>query len=62
MNSLDLTQKYKEKIVDEANLVFALNIDVLQELSESPFAAMWTLAVNSLNEKRLWPFPEINLL
>ena len=56
LNSLDLTQKQKEEIVDEANLVFALNIDVLQELSGSPFTAVWTLAVNSLKEKRLWPF------
>jgi len=56
LNELDLTQQQKEEIVDEANLVFALNIDVLQELSGSPLKAMMMLAVNSLKEKRLWPF------
>ena len=56
LNNLDLTQQQKEEIVDEANLVFALNIDVLQELEGSPLKAMLTLAVNSLKEKRLWPF------
>ena len=56
LNELDLTQQQKEEIVDEANLVFALNIDVLQELNGSPLKAMLTLAVNSLKEKRLWPF------
>lgn len=56
LNELELTQQQKEEIVDEANLVFALNIDVLQELSGSPLKAMMTLAVNSLKEKRLWPF------
>lgn len=56
LNELELTQQQKEEIVDEANLVFALNIDVLQELSGSPLKAMFTLAVNSLKEKRLWPF------
>jgi heme oxygenase len=56
LNELDLTQQQKEEIVDEANLVFALNIDVLQELEGSPLKAMLTLAVNSLKEKRLWPF------
>lgn len=56
LNSLDLTEKQKKEIVDEANLVFELNIDVLQELTGSPLKAMLTLAVNSLKEKRLWPF------
>jgi heme oxygenase len=56
LNELDLTQQQKEEIVDEANLVFALNIDVLQELEGSTLKAMLTLAVNSLKEKRLWPF------
>jgi heme oxygenase len=56
LNELDLTQQQKEEIVDEANLVFALNIDVLQELTGSPLKGMLTLAVNSLTEKRLWPF------
>ena len=56
LNELDLTQQQKEDIVDEANLVFDLNIDVLQELTGSPLKAILTLAVNSLKEKRLWPF------
>lgn len=56
LNELELTQQQKEDIVDEANLVFELNIDVLQELTGSPLKAILTLAVNSLKEKRLWPF------
>jgi heme oxygenase len=48
LNALDLTDAQKQEIVDEANLVFDLNIGILQELDGSPFLAMWTLAVNSL--------------
>jgi heme oxygenase len=48
LNALDLTDAQKQDIVDEANLVFDLNIGILQELDGSPLLAMWTLAVNSL--------------
>lgn len=48
LNALELTAQQKQAIVDEANLVFALNIGILQELEGSPFQAMWTLAVNTL--------------
>ena len=51
LNELDLSDEQKEEIVDEANLVFDLNIDLLQELEGSPFKAMLTLAVNSLKKK-----------
>lgn len=48
LNALDLTDSQKQEIVDEANLVFDLNIGILQELDGSPLLAMWTLAVNTL--------------
>lgn len=51
LNKLDLTAEQKEAIVVEANLVFALNIDILEELEGSPFKAMMMLAINSLKEK-----------
>ena len=51
LNKLDLTDKQKDAIVDEANLVFALNIEILEELEGSPFKAMVMLAINSLKEK-----------
>ena len=51
LNALDLTENQKEKIVDEANLVFDLNIGILQELDGSPFLAVWTLAINTLRMK-----------
>ena len=53
LNDLDLTDEQKVSIVDEANLVFDLNIGLLQELEGSPLKAMWILAVNSLRKKRL---------
>jgi len=56
LNKLDLTQEQKNEIVDEANLVFALNIEILEELEGSPFKAMLMLAINSLKEKNLWAF------
>lgn len=51
LNALDLTEQQKEAIVDEANLVFDLNIGILQELDGSPLFAIWTMAINSLKEK-----------
>lgn len=51
LNDLDLTKAQKEGIVDEANVVFRLNIDVFEELEGSPIAAAWQLFVTSLREK-----------
>lgn len=51
LNNLDLTDEQKQEIVDEANLVFALNIELLKELEGSPLKAMLTLAISSLKEK-----------
>ncbi|KAG7342563.1 heme oxygenase [Nitzschia inconspicua] len=51
LNSLDLTEQQKQNIVEEANLVFGLNIGILEELDGSPFAALWTMAVSTVKEK-----------
>jgi heme oxygenase len=51
LNSLDLTDEEKEEIIDEANLVFDLNIEILQELEGSPFQAVFTYAWKSFKEK-----------
>ena len=51
LNKLDLTEKQKEEIVDEANLVFALNIAIFQEIEGSPIKAMLTLAISALKQK-----------
>lgn len=51
LNDLDLTTEEKEAIVDEANYVFALNIEILEELEGSPFQAMFSLAWESFKEK-----------
>lgn len=53
LNGLELTEKQRGEIVDEANRVFDLNIDLLQELEGSAFKAMLTLTINSLKSK-LW--------
>eukprot|EP00966_Prymnesium_polylepis_P106158 2458405-Prymnesium_polylepis.1 len=37
-----------QAIVDEANLVFALNIEIFDELDGNPVQALWTLARKSL--------------
>lgn len=51
LNMLDLTEKQKEEIVDEANLVFAMNIAIFQEIEGSPIKAMFTLAISALKQK-----------
>jgi len=48
LNELDLTEEQKQEIVDEGNLVFALNIAIFEELEGNPLRAMLTLAVSSL--------------
>lgn len=50
LNSLQLTETQKQDIVDEANLVFAFNIGIFQELEGSPWAALWTMAVSGIKE------------
>lgn len=56
LNKLDLTLEQKNAIVEEANYVFDLNIEILEELEGSPFKAVLMMAINSLKEKRLWAF------
>lgn len=51
LNMLDLTETQKQEIVDEANLVFDLNIEILEELEGSAAGAIWSLLWNSLKEK-----------
>ncbi|KAL3906947.1 MAG: hypothetical protein SGARI_003770 [Bacillariaceae sp.] len=51
LNSLELTTHQKLAIVDEANLVFDLNIGLLEELEGSPLAALWSMAISSIKEK-----------
>lgn len=51
LNELDLTDAEKEMIVDEANLVFQLNIDILEELEGSAFKAVWALTWKTFREK-----------
>lgn len=50
LNELELSEGQKQEIVDEANLVFDLNVGLLQELEGSPLKAMLTLAIKSLKE------------
>ena len=51
LNSLDLTDEQMSEIVDEANLVFDLNIAILEELEGSPFKAIWSLVINTIKDK-----------
>ena len=51
LNELDLTENEKQDIVDEANLVFALNIEIFEELEGSPFSAVLKYAWKSFKEK-----------
>jgi len=50
LNKLDLTKDQKDQIVEEANLVFRINIEIFEELEGSPFAAAWQLLVSSLRD------------
>jgi len=51
LNALDLTDKQKQEIVDEANYVFALNIGIFEELDGNSLKAMWTIAISLLKSK-----------
>ena len=48
LNRLELTDAQRQAIIDEGNLVFALNIEVFEELEGNPVRALWTLASASL--------------
>ena len=48
LNKLELTDEQKERIVDEGNEVFRLNIEVFEELEGNPAKALFTLAISSL--------------
>lgn len=51
LNELNLSDEQKAAIVDEANLVFDLNIDILEELEGSALQAVIMLALNSLKTR-----------
>jgi len=51
LNSLDLTKEEKNAIVDEANLVFDLNIEILQEIEGDAFSAVMNLLWKSFRER-----------
>jgi Heme oxygenase len=51
LNELDLSDGEKEDIVNEANLVFDLNIDILNEIEGSPWKTITSLVWKSLKEK-----------
>lgn len=51
LNSLELTSQERQNIVDEANLVFDLNIGIFEELEGSPWQALWTMTISSIKEK-----------
>lgn len=51
LNKLDLPEAEKERIVDEANYVFTLNIYILDELEGNALAVAFKLAVAALKER-----------
>jgi len=51
LNSLELSDAQKQAVVDEANVVFRLNIDIFDELDGSPMSAAWNFVVSSLKER-----------
>ena len=51
LNELDLSDEEKSAIVDEANLVFALNIEILEELDGSAVQAVLFLVWRSFKER-----------
>jgi heme oxygenase (biliverdin-producing, ferredoxin) len=48
LNELELSEEQKNAIVDEGNLVFALNIEFFEELDGNPLQSLWTLASTGL--------------
>ena len=51
LNALDLSEEQRERIVDEANVVFRLNIEVFNELEGSALGSALRLALSTLKEK-----------
>jgi heme oxygenase len=51
LNELPLSAEQKQAIVDEANLVFAFNIELFSELEGNALQAMFALAWSSLKSK-----------
>ena len=51
LNALDLSEEQRERIVDEANVVFRLNIEVFNELEGSAIGSALRLALSTLKEK-----------
>ena len=51
LNALDLSEEQRERIVDEANVVFRLNIEVFNELEGSAVGSALRLALSTLKEK-----------
>lgn len=54
LNSLGVPAEQQRAIVDEANLVFDLNIGILEELEGSPWAALWTMVASRAREFGDW--------
>lgn len=50
LNALELSDAQKQAIVDEGNLVFALNIELFDELGGNPVKALWSLVISQLRE------------
>ena len=48
LNRLELSDAQKQAIVDEGNLVFALNIEVFDELEGNAARAVWAFAAESV--------------
>lgn len=49
LNQLNLTDEQKEELVDEANLVFALNIDLFDELEGNLLKTFWKLTSSAFS-------------
>ena len=51
LNALDLSEEQRERIVEEANVVFRLNIEVFNELEGNAVGSALRLALSTLKEK-----------
>merc|ERR1719473_1862204 len=51
LNALPLGEAQREAIVDEANVVFRMNIELFDELEGNPVRSALTLALRTLKEK-----------
>jgi len=51
LNKLPLSERQQAALVDEANLVFALNIAIFEELDGNPVAALWQMAKSAVMAK-----------